>query len=88
VREVVKGLISNGDGMCWFTTMAYDSDGTHEVVSPIFDDIEWGRVSHAVMQDALCQLLHVAHLFFARWDAMFIIRGRWGDRGDSHSDSF
>jgi len=48
VREVVKGFISDGDGMCWFATMAHDSDGTHEVVSPVFDDIEWGGVSCAV----------------------------------------
>ena len=48
VREVIEGFISDGDGMCWFTTMAYDSDSTQEVVSPVFDDIEWDGVSHMV----------------------------------------
>jgi len=35
--------------MCWSTTTAYDFDGTHEVVSLVFDDIEWNRVSCMVM---------------------------------------
>ena len=48
VREVVKRFISSRDGMCWFTTVTHDFDGTHEVVSPVFDDIKWDRVSRAV----------------------------------------
>ena len=88
VREVVEGFISDGDRMHWFTATAHNSDGIHKVVSPVFDNVEWDRVSHAVTQDASCQFLHVAHLFFTWWDAMFVIRGRWGDRGDGRADGF
>ena len=48
MREVVKGFISDGDGMRSLTTPAHDFDGTHEVVSPVFNDVEWDGVSCAV----------------------------------------
>ena len=41
-------VVGNEDGMCWLTAPAYDPDGRHEVVSPLFDNIEWGGVSCAV----------------------------------------
>ena len=49
MREVVEVFISDGDRMHWFTTTAHDFDGTHEVVSPVFDNVKWGGVSCAVM---------------------------------------
>ena len=45
---MVEGIISDGDRICWFTTAAHDLDGTHEVVSPVFDNIEWNGVSCTV----------------------------------------
>jgi len=34
--------------VCWFATTTHDSDGGHKMVSPLLDDVEWGRVSCAV----------------------------------------
>jgi len=74
--------------VCWSTTAAHNFDSTHEVISPVFDNFEWGGVSCVVTYDALCQLLHVAHFFFTGWDVVFAIRGRWGDGGYGHADGF
>jgi len=61
---------------------AHDSNGGHKVVCPFLDDVKWGGVSCSVMYDALCHSLHVSYLFLAGWDAVFALRGRWGDGED------
>jgi len=54
----------------------HDSNGGHEMVSPFFDDIKWGRVGCSVTYDAPCQSLYVMYFLLTGWDAMFTIRGR------------
>jgi len=41
-----------------------------------------------VTYDALCQLLHVVYFFLTGWDAVLVIRGRWGNGEDRCLDSF
>jgi len=65
---------------------AHDSDSGHKVVCPFFDNIEWDGVGCSVAYDALCQLLYVAYLFLARWDAVFALRSGWGNGGDGFAD--
>jgi len=61
---------------------AYDSDGGHEVVCPLLDDVKWSGVSCLISYDTLCHSLYVSYLLLAGWDAVFTIRGRWGDGQD------
>jgi len=68
------------------TAPAHDSDGGHEVVCPLLDNIKWGGVSCSVSYDTPCHSLHVSYLFLAGWDAMFAIGGRWGNGGDRLAD--
>ena len=44
VGKVVEGFVSDRDGKGRFTTTTHDPDGCREVVSPFFDNIEWGGV--------------------------------------------
>jgi len=66
----------------WLAASAYDSDGGHKMVSPLFDDVEWSVVSCTVFYNASCHSLHVLYLLLARWDAVFAVWGRWGDGRD------
>ena len=46
--EVIKDIIRYEDGVCWLTTPAHNSDGGHEMVSPLLDDVKWSGVSCVV----------------------------------------
>jgi len=65
---------------------AHDSNGRHKVVCPLLDDVKWGRVSCSIFYDTSCHSLHVSYLFLTGWDAVFAIRGRWGDGRDRFAD--
>jgi len=56
------------------------------MVSPFFDDIKWGRVGCSVTYDASCQSLYITYFLLTGWDAVFAIRGGWGNRGDGLAD--
>jgi len=70
----------------WLAAPAHDSDSGHKVVCPLLDDVKWGGVSCSVSYDTSCHSLHVSYLFLAGWDAVFAIRGRWGNGGDGLAD--
>ena len=72
--------------MCGLAAPAYDSDGRHEVVGPLFDNIKWGGVGCPIMYDASCQPLYITYFFLARRDAVFTLRSRWGNGGNGLAD--
>ena len=82
VQEVVEGVVRDEDRVGRLTAPAHDSDGGHEMICPFLDDVKRGRMSCSILYDTLCHSLHVLYLLLARWDAVFAIRGRWGDGQD------
>jgi len=65
---------------------AHDPDGRHKVVRPLFDDAVMSGMSCPIPYDTSCHSLHVSYLLLAGRDAMFAIRGRWGNGRDRLSD--
>ena len=61
---------------------AHDSNGRHEVICPLLDDVKGDRVSCSILYNASCHPLHVSYLFLAGRDAVFAIRGRWRNGQD------
>ena len=86
VQEVVEGIVRDEDRVSRLTTPAHDSDGRNKVVSPLFDDIKWGGVSCSVSYDTSCHSLHILYLLLARWDVVFALGSRWGNRGNGFTD--
>jgi len=54
VREVVEYSIGDEDRVSWLSAPAHDSDGGHEVVGPLFNDVQWNGVGSAVSYDTSC----------------------------------
>jgi len=72
--------------MCGLATPAHDSDGRHKVVSPLLDDVKWGRVSCLIPYDTSCHFLYVMYFFLAGWDMVFFLRSGWGNGGYGLAD--
>jgi len=72
--------------VCGLTAPAHDSNGQHEVICPLPNDIKGGGVSCSVLYDASCHSLYILYFLLAGRDAVFAIRGRWGDGRDRLSD--
>jgi len=45
VGEVVEDIVGDKDGVHWLAASAHDSNSRHEVISPLFDDVEWDGMS-------------------------------------------
>ena len=52
--EIVECSVSDKDRVSWLSAPAHDSDGGHETVGPLFNDIQWNRVGSAVSYDSSC----------------------------------
>jgi len=79
VREIIEGIVRDEDGMGRLAAPAHNSNGGHKVICPFFDDVEWGGVSCSIPYDASCHSLHVSYLLLAGRNAVFTVRGRWGN---------
>jgi len=54
VGEIVECSVGDEDRVSWLSAPAHDSDGRQEMVSPLFNDIQWNRVGSAVSYDTSC----------------------------------